>query len=173
MHLNLPQTTVPEAGNIKTSPVLFEVIGQIAVDDCYLTKFGDECLFPENEESLTAYSCWIKARPDKVSLLHWQNVMCGLEAIIVAIPTPMDTVHTICMDPETNSVKIQVGWCPSAGQSVEDTFPLYDNSGERCVPSSDTKVPFETPVHVLFHLECIRFQGGDYLYARLLGIREV
>ncbi|GBE81445.1 hypothetical protein SCP_0311740 [Sparassis crispa] len=148
MHLDLPQTTVPKAGNVKMSPTLFEVVGQIAVEDCYLTKCGDECLFPEDEKSPTVYSCWIEARPDQVSCIHWRNVVRGLDTIIAAIPVPIDTIHAMRTDPETDSVKIQVGWRPPAGQSIEDTFPLYDNLGERCIPSCDAEVPFGKPAAI-------------------------
>ncbi|GBE88683.1 hypothetical protein SCP_1400880 [Sparassis crispa] len=174
MHLNLPQSTVPGAGNIKCSLALFEVIGQIAAKDCYLTKFGDEWLFPEDEESKTAYSCWIEPRcADMVSLIHWRNVARGLDMIVVAAPAPIETIHTIRADPETDSVKIQVSWRPLAGQTVEDTFPLYDSAGNRRVPASEEEVPFGQPVHVLFHLECVMYEGIRYLFAHLLGVREI
>ncbi|KAL6307927.1 hypothetical protein BKA93DRAFT_747261 [Sparassis latifolia] len=108
-----------------------------------------------------------------VLLIHWWNVARGLDIIVVAAPAPIETIHTIRADPETDLVKIQVSWRPSAGQMVEDMFPLYDSAGDHRVPASEEEVPFGQPVRVLFCLKCIMYEGIRYLFARLLGGREI
>lgn len=114
-------------------PVLFEVIGQIAVQNCYLTTHGrkkdletaegtaDErftkdplAIAVDSEETIA--SCWIEPRPDLASTLYWPSVYPTVKAIMDSVPLPMNTDHAVSVPRRDEVTRLQVVWSPRDGE---------------------------------------------------------
>ncbi|KAI1781642.1 hypothetical protein LXA43DRAFT_908153 [Ganoderma leucocontextum] len=133
-------------------PILFKVIGQIALEDCFLTADGYECPESSGAEDEHLATCWIETRPDYISETYWLGVVPAVQEIANHIPTDVDTSKLIGED--EGQVRLQVCYQPPAGQSITSTLPLYNIRGERQVPSCISEVPFGHPMRVAFALEC-------------------
>ncbi len=99
-------------------PVLFELIGQIATRDCWLTALGVE----NNQDPDDPFaSCWVEARPDDISRIYWRSVLPTVEAIINVIPGNVDSTKLISVGRPgaVGTVRLQVIWRPQEGKVSE------------------------------------------------------
>lgn len=95
-------------------PVLFEIIGQIARHDCWLTALGDE---KNQDPDDPIASCWVEARPDHISRIYWRSVLPTVEAIIDTIPGAVDSTKLVSGHAEAvESVRLQVIWRAPEGE---------------------------------------------------------
>ncbi|KAI1796507.1 hypothetical protein LXA43DRAFT_879942 [Ganoderma leucocontextum] len=134
-----------------TVPILFEVVGQIAREDCFLPADGYEGPESNRQEDEHLATCWIETRHDYVSQIYWLGVVPAVQEIANHIPTDVNTSRLL--GEEHGEVRLQVAYQPPAGQSITSTLPLYDVRGERQVPSCVAEVPFRQPMWVAFALE--------------------
>ncbi len=153
-------------------PILFEVVGQIALEDCFLTADGYKSPESSGEDNERLATCWIETRPDYISRIYWLGVVPAVQEIANHIPTAVDTSRVIGED--QGQIRLQVCYQPPAGQvrcflnccgmvcsrhsdiyfqSITSTLPLYNIHGERQVPSCVGEVPFGQPMRVAFALE--------------------
>ncbi|KAL6305555.1 hypothetical protein BKA93DRAFT_824942 [Sparassis latifolia] len=138
------------------SGILFEVMGQIAIQDCYLTIRGDSEHYPEpGDGSPAAMRAITKiAEMGPESLLH--------------------LLRHVRMDlPSIDFMQLQVGWRPRASENMIADFPLFNRKGKQTALTSISEVPFGKPVQVLFTLYSVEQCSEKYLYAHLISIAEV
>lgn len=95
-------------------PVLFELVGQIAREDCYLTALGDEA---HQEPDDPVASCWVTARPDIISRIHWRSVLPTIQDIMDTIPGGVDSSKLVAgRVNDIASVRVQVLWRAPDGE---------------------------------------------------------
>ncbi|KAL6302955.1 hypothetical protein BKA93DRAFT_735774 [Sparassis latifolia] len=173
IHLQLEQS--PSTSEKIPSGILFEVMGQIAIQDCYLTTCGDSEHYPEPDDGSPAISCWIEPLPDILSCADWRKAMRAITKIVEMGPESLlHLLRHVRMDlPGIDFMQLQVGWRPRASEDMIADFPLFNRKGKQTAPTSISEVPFGKPVQVLFTLYSVEQCGEKYLYAHLISIAEV
>lgn len=94
-------------------PLLLELLGQIAVTDCYLTSRG--YTDPGDPHSKPIASCWIEARPDLVSEIYWRSVLPTIQTFKADIPGAADISDLLSVASD-GSVRVKVRWEPDADE---------------------------------------------------------
>ncbi|KAI1784490.1 hypothetical protein LXA43DRAFT_901534 [Ganoderma leucocontextum] len=120
-------------------PFVFELIGHITEDECYLTPEG----YGDRAEGPLA-SCWIGPCPDHISHIEWGTAARAIQHILDTIrghPWRDDVFIA-----EGSPLAIQLLYEPPEGETIEDTLPLYARNGSRYVPMSHSEVPFAQPM---------------------------
>ncbi|PIL33641.1 hypothetical protein GSI_04264 [Ganoderma sinense ZZ0214-1] len=150
------------------TPILFDVLGQIAVEDCFLTARG--CPRPANEEPVA--SCWLQQRPNIVSDLKWRGIIPVIEAIVeeYAVGSEVDTSRLLTVGPD-GKLRLQVIWHGEVGEFGLQ-LPIFDELGTEQVPESISQVPFGVPVHAVFSIEFVhdRRAGTRTVFASLFAM---
>ncbi len=85
---------LPRLISPKTS-ILFNVLGEIAVKDCFLTAQG--CLRPPDEEPVA--SCWLQQCSNIVSNLTWRSIVPAIGALVekYAVGAEVDTSRLLAV----------------------------------------------------------------------------
>ncbi|KAI0658949.1 hypothetical protein C8Q70DRAFT_1054633 [Cubamyces menziesii] len=137
-------------------PLLLEIVGQIAADNCYLTVDGHPNTAAADgtaaEDDEREASCWIEARPDVVSRIYWRSVLPTIQTIAEHITGEVDMSNLVTVTPN-GSVRLQVIWQPSPGETITSSLPMFNEAGEHQVPATLADVPFNVAVRVVFTLE--------------------
>ncbi|PIL34350.1 hypothetical protein GSI_03125 [Ganoderma sinense ZZ0214-1] len=151
----LPRLTQPK------TPILFSLLGQIAVKDCFMTARG--CLRPPDEEPVA--SCWLEQRSNPVSDLTWRGILPTIKALVqeFAAGSEVDTSQLLAVGAD-GKLRFQVIWQGDVGESGGD-LPMFDEFGTEQVPASISQVPFGQPVHAVFSI--------DFVHDRQAGKRTV
>ncbi|KAI1782540.1 hypothetical protein LXA43DRAFT_905512 [Ganoderma leucocontextum] len=152
-------------------PILFEIIGQISLEECFLTADGYESPESNGQEDERLATCWIETREDYISRIYWLGIAPAVQEIANQIPTDVDTSRLLT-DEQGEDVRLQVSYQPPAGQSIASTLPLYNSRGERRAPSCIADVPFGRPVRVAFALESCYCRGEPERERVLIAVLE-
>lgn len=97
-------------------PILFEVIGQISPDECFLTADGYKSPESSGEEDELLATCWIETpETDYISQLYWLGIAPAVQEIAHQIPTDVDTSRLLT-DEQGEDIRLQVSYQPPAGQ---------------------------------------------------------
>ncbi|KAI1781718.1 hypothetical protein LXA43DRAFT_1105466 [Ganoderma leucocontextum] len=163
---NLPSSLDPR---LKV-PILFEIIGQITHEECFLTADGYEAPESSSQEDERLATCWIETRDDFISHIYWLGIVPAVREIATHIPGDVDTSRLLAE--ENGEVKLQVCYQPPAGQSIASTLPLYNVHGDREVPASIAEVPFGQPMRVAFALESCYFRDEPDRECVLIAVVE-
>ncbi|GBE82885.1 hypothetical protein SCP_0412720 [Sparassis crispa] len=149
IHLQLEQS--PSTSEKIPSGILFEVMGQIAIQDCYLTTHGDSEHYPEPGDGSPAVSCWIEPLPDILSCADWRKAMRAITKIAEMGPESLlHLLRHVRMDPPSiDFMQLQVGWRPRASEDMIADFPLFNRKGKQTAPTSISEVPFGKPVQTV------------------------
>lgn len=107
----IPRDVIPRLLLTKT-PLLFKIIGQISVEDCFLTARGH--LRPPDEEPVA--SCWLEQRPNIISDITWRGVIPTLEGIIDKYGGEVDPSHLLTIGPD-GKLRLQVTWQGDVGEA--------------------------------------------------------
>ncbi|KAI0698415.1 hypothetical protein C8T65DRAFT_581856 [Cerioporus squamosus] len=136
-----------------TRPLLFEIQGQIARDDCKLTIRGHEEVDGMVDDPLVSF--WVEGRPrgDHISRIYWEQALPAMRRIADSIPWEVDLSEVVSEPSEDGSVRFQMKWQPPYGETICSSLPMYDHTGKRIVPTSLSEVPFDQAVRVGFSLE--------------------
>lgn len=86
-------------------PVIFEVIGRIAVRDCYLTSRGDSYQWKGRSGAFSVVGCWIE-RDDIMD--NWDLMSRRLCTIATSTGFPMDIREVYKFNPGVGISAIQV-----------------------------------------------------------------
>ena len=90
-------------------PLLLEITGQIAIQDCFLTSHGHKDPEKPDDDSEPTASCWLEARPDTISRTYWRSVMPTVHSIMEHIPGDVDISGFILVATD-GTVRLQVIW---------------------------------------------------------------
>ncbi|KAI1781612.1 hypothetical protein LXA43DRAFT_908281 [Ganoderma leucocontextum] len=123
-------------------PFIFELVGQIAEEDCHLTADG----YGNRTESPIA-SCWIEPRADCVSRREWAESARTIHHILDSIREPWSADVLV---EEGNPLRIQLFYEPPEDRSLQESLPVYERNGRRHVPMSLSEVPFGRAMRFLF-----------------------
>lgn len=107
-------------------PILFNILGQIAVENCFLTTWG--CLWPSNEEPIA--SCWLQQCPNIVSDLTWCSILPAIKALIdeYAVTCKVNTSKLLIVGVD-GKLQLQVIWQGEVGEvSTSFLLPLELNA---------------------------------------------
>ncbi len=107
-----PQLLLPK------TPLVFNVYGQIAIEDCFLTARGR--LRPMDEEPVA--SCWLQARPNVASEIRWRGIIPTIEAIVDEYGGVVDFSHLLMLGPD-GELRLQVIWQGSVGELSSTLHP--------------------------------------------------
>ncbi|KAI1782149.1 hypothetical protein LXA43DRAFT_1104648 [Ganoderma leucocontextum] len=148
------------------TPLAFNIYGQIAVEDCFLTARGRHR--PTDEEPVA--SCWLQARPNIASDISWRGIIPTIEAIVEEYGGIVDPSQLLTVGPD-GKLRLQVIWQGCVGDSGWQ-LPMFDEFGTEHVPASISEVPFGEPVHAVFSIELVhdRRAGTRTVFASLFGI---
>ncbi|KAI1788924.1 hypothetical protein LXA43DRAFT_893833 [Ganoderma leucocontextum] len=152
-------------------PILFEIIGQISPEECFLTADGYESPESNGQDDQRLATCWIETREDYISQIYWLGIAPAVQEIANQIPTDVDTSRLLT-DEQGEDVRLQVMYQPPAGQSIASTLPLYNSRGEHRVPSHIAEVPFGRPVRVAFTFESCYCRGEPERERVLIAVLE-
>ncbi|PIL31912.1 hypothetical protein GSI_06616 [Ganoderma sinense ZZ0214-1] len=156
-HLFLPKT-----------PLLFKIIGQITVEECFLTARGH--LRPPDKEPIA--SCWLQQRPNITSDITWRGIIPTLEAIIEQYGGEVDPSELLALGPD-GKLRLQMTWQGDVGETGRD-LPIFDELGIQRVPASISDVPFGEAVHAVFSIEFVhdRTAGARTVFASLFAMHK-
>ncbi|KAI1793318.1 hypothetical protein LXA43DRAFT_988141 [Ganoderma leucocontextum] len=144
-------------------PLLFDIVGQISPDQCFLTARGlSQPSDPADEEPVA--SCWLEPRTHIMSEINWRGVEDSVGKIVQAIPGDVDTSRLFARD-EGGRPKLQVIWQGYSGETTAATLPMFDAEGYHRVPAAISEVPFGMAMHASFSIE--------YYFCRQTGTRIV
>ena len=101
-------------------PILFEIIGQISEEECYLTADGYESPESSGQEDERLATCWIETRDDDISKLYWLGIAPAVQEIVNKIPADISTSRLLTDEPGED-LRIQVPYQPPAGQVGRET----------------------------------------------------
>ncbi|KAI1784484.1 hypothetical protein LXA43DRAFT_1066735 [Ganoderma leucocontextum] len=148
------------------TPLVFNIVGQIAVENCFLTAHGRDR--PPDEEPVA--SCWLQARPNIVSDISWRGIIPTIEAIVDEYGGVVDPSHLLIVGPD-EKLRLQVIWQGCVGDSGWQ-LPIFDEFGTQCVPASISQVPFGEAVHAVFSIEFVhdRTAATRTVFASLFAI---
>ncbi len=124
-------------------PILFEIIGQIAFEDCFLTADGYEDPVSSGQEDEHLATCWIETRDEYVSRIYWQGIAPAVQEIASHIPGSVDASRLL--GEVDGEVILQVCYQPPAGQVRAVAVHIYlDHSNlhsslEHCVDSASLR----------------------------------
>ncbi|KAI1782217.1 hypothetical protein LXA43DRAFT_906424 [Ganoderma leucocontextum] len=152
-------------------PILFEIIGQISPEECFLTADGYESPESNGQEDEHLATCWIETREDYISQIYWLGIAPAVQEIANQILTDVDQSRLLT-DEQGENVRLQVCYQPPAGQSIASTLPLYNSRGQRQVPSCVAEVPFGRVVRVAFALESCYCRGDPECERVLIAVLE-
>ncbi|KAI1782076.1 hypothetical protein LXA43DRAFT_1069363 [Ganoderma leucocontextum] len=141
------------------TPLLFNIVGEIAVEECFLTARGR--LRPSDEEPVA--SCWLKPRPNPVSDVTWRGVIPTVDAIVDKYGGVVDPFQLLMEGPD-GKLRLQVIWQGRVCYSGWE-LPIFDEFGTQRVPASISQVPFGQAVHAVFSI--------DFVHNRRAGRRTV
>ncbi|KAI0323823.1 hypothetical protein GY45DRAFT_1215746, partial [Cubamyces sp. BRFM 1775] len=133
-------------------PLLLEITGQIAIQNCFLTAHGYRNTEEPEDNSEPTASCWLEARPDAVSRTYWRSVLPTVHSIMEHIPGDVDISGFVSVAAD-GAVRLQVIWEADEGETIETALPMFDEDENRCVPRSIAEVPFGVCVRAVFTME--------------------
>ncbi|KAI0704822.1 hypothetical protein C8Q76DRAFT_631422 [Earliella scabrosa] len=150
------------------NPLLFTVAGEIDPRECYFTTQGVQRPLPPNVEIA---SCWIRARPNPASRIHWRGMQHSVNSLATHIQDQggrVDTSRLIAVD-EDGSVRLQVIWRGKEGQTIARNMLMFDNDGTReAVPRSLTEVAYGEAFEFVFTIQYVQPRDRQYvLFAAL------
>lgn len=96
-------------------PILFEVVGQIVAENCFLTLDG---IFPDDPPPNSGLgpvaSCWIEPRPNDISHTYWRSLEPTINTINEYIHGNINTSCLITTG-QDGSMQLQVIWLAPHG----------------------------------------------------------
>ncbi|KAI1786735.1 hypothetical protein LXA43DRAFT_897380, partial [Ganoderma leucocontextum] len=150
-------------------PLLFDIVGQIAPYQCYLTARG----LPQPGDLVgkePVVSCWLEARPHFMSEINWRGVKDSVGKVIEAISGNVDTSRLFAKDDDGRPM-LQIIWQGYSGQTA-GVLPMFDALGNHRVPATISEVPFGEAMHACFSIEyySCRQTGTRIAFANLVRI---
>ncbi|KAJ8456697.1 hypothetical protein ONZ51_g11969 [Trametes cubensis] len=156
-------------------PLLLEITGQIAVNNCFLTAHGHKDPERPDDDSEPTASCWLEARPDTISRTYWRSVLPTVHSIMEHIPGEVDISGFVSVAAD-GTVRLQVIWEASEDETIETALPMFNENENRCVPRSISEVPFGVCMRAIFTVEYhydSNSLGPSKLFASLVRIERV
>ncbi len=95
-------------------PILFEIIGQVSHEDCFLTTDGYESPESSGQDDERLATCWIETRHDYISRIYWLGIAPAVQEIVNHVSGDVDTSKVLAED--SGEVRLQICYQPPAGQ---------------------------------------------------------
>ncbi|KAI1782565.1 hypothetical protein LXA43DRAFT_1068576 [Ganoderma leucocontextum] len=114
-HLFLPKT-----------PLIFNILGKIAMEHCFLTTQGH--LWPTDEEPVA--SCWLQGHLNSISKITRCSIILIIEAVVDEFGDMVDTSHLLSIGAD-RKLQLQIIWQREVGE-----LPVFDRFGVQQVPTS-------------------------------------
>ncbi|THH15644.1 hypothetical protein EW146_g4880 [Bondarzewia mesenterica] len=156
---------------------IFEVVGCIRANECFLTTCGNTEQLDSGMDGNPIASCWLEAPMDE-RFAEWQQMLRRLQHLVRGIEGTPHTSELFSSEggPFYRREYLQVSWALHAAYSNSsraEQLPVFNSRGEHCPPRTLQSVPFGQPVRVRFILwNGPTDDGRGVVIARMLAIQQ-